>query len=68
MTPKSTPPRHCGPFRPDPDVPPDTDGRGACAVCHLIGVPGDAHHPPLPHVPEQAVVASRYEHEDGGEG
>lgn len=31
-------------FVADPTVPPDTNGRGACVTCHLIGQPGDAHH------------------------
>lgn len=47
----------------DPDVPADHQGRHACR-CGLIGEPGDAHHT-LPEVPEQAVVAARYEHEEG---
>ena len=38
------------PFIPDPDVPPDTNGRGACRTCHLIGEAGDAHHA-LPEAP-----------------
>jgi hypothetical protein len=50
-------------FVPDPDVPADHNGRGACVTCHLGGEPGDAHHQ-LPDVPEQAVVAARYEHEE----
>jgi hypothetical protein len=56
--------RHCGPFIPDPDVPPDHLGRSACKQCHLVGRPGDAHHT-LPDVPEQSVVAARYEREEG---
>lgn len=32
------------PFVPDPDVPPDINGRGACLSCHLIGRRGDSHH------------------------
>jgi hypothetical protein len=31
-------------FRRDPQVPPDINGHGACAECHLIGQPGDTHH------------------------
>lgn len=31
-------------FVPDPAIPPDMDGRGACASCHLVGAPNDAHH------------------------
>ena len=31
-------------FIPDPDVPPDINGRGACQACHLIGQPEDTHH------------------------
>lgn len=48
-------PRHCGPFIPDPDIPARDGQRGACAACHLIGEPGDAHHPPLPDVPRDDV-------------
>jgi hypothetical protein len=44
----------------DPDTP------GCCLNCRLVGEPGDPRHT-LPTVPEQAVVAGRYEHEDGGE-
>jgi hypothetical protein len=40
-------------FTPDPDVPPDYQGRRACVHCHLLGRPGDAHHE-MPDVPEQA--------------
>lgn len=43
---------------------PDLDAPGCCASCHLPGEPGDAHHQ-LPVVPEQAVVASWYEVEEG---
>lgn len=58
-------PAHCGPFRPDPDIPADQDGRQACARCHLIGEQGDAHHPPLPDAPEaQAAHTRRYESEE----
>lgn len=43
----------CGPFTPDPQTPPDPyTGLGVCAVCHLLGHPGDAHHA-MPVVPEQ---------------
>lgn len=41
------------PFLADPDVPADHRGRGACAQCHLVGEPGDAHHDVQP-TPEQA--------------
>lgn len=51
-------------FVPDATVPPDQNGRGACATCHLIGEPGDAHHR-LPEVPEQAEHRRRV---DGGDG
>lgn len=50
-------------FTPDPTVPPDQNGRGACSTCHCMGEPGDTRHA-LPDVPEQAVVAARYEHEE----
>lgn len=60
---KPAKPKLCGLFTPDPAVPPDHNGRQACARCGLMGEPGDAHHT-LPDVPEQAVVASRYEHEE----
>jgi hypothetical protein len=40
-------------FVPDPDVPADVNGRGACAACHCMGEPGDPRHT-LPDVPEQA--------------
>lgn len=49
-------------FVADPDVPPDHNGQHACH-CGLIGRPGDAHHQ-LPDVPEQAIVAARYEPEE----
>lgn len=43
----------CGPFTPDPQVPPDPyTGLGVCANCHLIGRAEDAHHA-LPDVEEQ---------------
>jgi hypothetical protein len=58
-------PRICGQFVPDPDVPADHQGRQACANCHLIGTPGDAHHT-LPDVPEQAEHR-RWAGEDGDE-
>jgi hypothetical protein len=47
-------------FVADPDVPPDSNGRGACRTCHLIGAAGDSHHT-LPNVPEQAAARRRYE-------
>lgn len=51
--------RHCGPFVRDPDVPPDHNGKGVCASCHLPGRPGDAHHtlPPAPPVDVQQLRA-----------
>lgn len=51
----------------DLDVPPDHAGRVCCSACGVMGRPGEGVHE-LPVVPEQAVVAARYEHEDGGEG
>lgn len=42
------------PFRRDASLPADQDGRGVCAVCHLVGVPGDAHHT-LPDGPPMDV-------------
>ncbi len=39
----------------------DADTPGCCAQCHLPGEAGDPRHT-LPVVPEQAVVAGRYEH------
>jgi len=56
-------------FVPDPDLAPhpkDIETRGVCLTCHLLGEPGDPRHT-LPDVPEQALVASRYEHENGDE-
>lgn len=41
-------------FVPDPDVPADHQGRQACASCHLVGKPGDAHHK-LPDGPDDDV-------------
>ena len=41
------------PFIPDPDVPADINGRGACGTCHCMGKPNDLRHT-LPDVPEQA--------------
>jgi hypothetical protein len=43
--------RVCGPFLPDPDCGTDINRRGVCAVCHLPGQAGDAHHP-LPDGPD----------------
>lgn len=38
------PRQRCGGiFMPDPDVPPDHNGRQACR-CGLLGTPGDTHH------------------------
>jgi hypothetical protein len=31
-------------FQADPDLPADHRGRRVCAVCHLVGRTGDAHH------------------------
>lgn len=59
--PKSKVPPHL--FVADASLPADQDGRGVCAVCHLVGVAGDAHHT-LPDVPEQADVLRRYEPEE----
>lgn len=56
--------RICGGiFTPDPDLGADHSGRLTCR-CGLPGVAGDAHHQPVV-VPEQAVVASWYEVEEG---
>lgn len=49
----------CGPFLPDPDIPADHNGLQACATCHLLGEPGDAHHD-MPAVPEQDEHRRRY--------
>ncbi len=49
-------------FQPDPDLPPDQNGRRVCR-CGLVGRPGDAHHQ-LPEVPEQAAHRGRYEGPD----
>jgi hypothetical protein len=48
----------CGPFTPDPDLPPDHLGRRACIHCNLMGRPNDPHHP-MPDVPEQAEARHR---------
>lgn len=61
--PKSAVPPHA--LSLDPDIPPDVNGRGTCR-CGLLDLPGDPRHT-LPTVPEQSVVAGRYEHEDGDE-
>lgn len=53
-------------FVPDPDVPADHNGRGACATCHLIGKAGDAHHE-LPDAPAWDVQRARAG-EEGGDG
>lgn len=50
-------------FAADPDLPADHTGRHICAVCHLLGRTGDAHHT-LPDVPEQADHARRYDREE----
>ena len=60
MKPKPTGRAH--PFVADPDVPLDLNGRATCR-CQLVGAPGDAHHPPLPTVPEQAEHLRRYDSE-----
>lgn len=44
-------------FRPDPDLPPDTNGRQVCR-CGLVGAPGDGHHKlpePVPDVQQLAA-------------
>lgn len=51
------------PFVPDPDVPPDINGRGACLSCHLIGRRGDSHHA-MPDVPEQVAARRRTDPHD----
>lgn len=45
MKPRPAAHRICGGiFTPDPDVPADQKGRLTCR-CHLVGEPGDTHHP-----------------------
>lgn len=66
MTPPKSKPRLCGPFQPDPDIPPDQNGRGVCRNCHLVGAPGDAHHT-LPDAPAQAEHWRRYEPTNEGD-
>lgn len=54
MTAKTRPPHV---FVADPDLPPhpaDLERRSVCAVCHLLGEPGDTHHT-MPDPPEQDV-------------
>lgn len=48
----------------DPDVPPDHNGRGACAECHLIGAPGDTHHTLPDEHDAMAGHRSRYDPEE----
>lgn len=52
-------------FVPDPDVPPDTNGLGACAAqgCHLMGKPGDSRHT-LPSAPDDVQRRAAGERED----
>ncbi len=47
-------------FVEDRSVPADQQGRHACATCHCMGKPDDAHHT-LPDVPAQAEHLRRYE-------
>lgn len=48
-----------------PPDPLDRKHRHPCAVCHLIGEPGDAHHPEV-DVPEDAQMRAAGEKEDEG--
>lgn len=51
-------------FRPDPDVPPDQNGRRAC-LCGLVGEPGDAHHTLPATAGRDAAELAAGEREDG---
>lgn len=58
MTRRTMPPH---PFRPDLDLPPDSNGRRVCR-CGLVGRPGDGHHAmPEPVVDAQALAAGEKE-------
>lgn len=46
-----------GIFTPDPDVPPDHNGRQACR-CGLIGEAGDTHHTAPEPVPDARGLAA----------
>ena len=50
------------PFREDPDLPADVNGRRVCR-CGLVGRPGDAHHemPDVPHDDAQRRAAGEKE-------
>jgi hypothetical protein len=52
------------PFVRDLDLPPDHNGRGACATCHLIGRPDDAHHT-MPDGGDDAQRRAAGERSDG---
>jgi hypothetical protein len=54
-------------FVADPDVPPDSNGRGACRACHLIGAAGDSHHT-LPAAPMDAQRLAAGEDEENRNG
>jgi cytochrome c553 len=46
------------PFIPDPEVPPDINGVGACAHCHCMGQAEDARHR-LPDLLDEAEAERR---------
>ena len=50
-------------FVPDPDVPPDHNGRGTCR-CGLVGEPGDAHHT-MPEPVDDAASRAAGERSEG---
>ena len=45
-------------FQPGPADELDTNGRGACQACHLLGEPGDSRHT-LPDAPIEDVQMLR---------
>lgn len=51
-------------FQPGPADELDTNGRGACQACHLLGEPGDAHHT-VPDVEPDARSAAAGERSEG---
>jgi hypothetical protein len=53
-------------FVADPELrphPADLEQRGVCAICHLVGEPGDAHHT----VPEPTADVRQLAAGEGGE-